>query len=217
VKNVELVQLGENAAAEYGVSHRLSVNARAAGPRLGKEVQKVIQAARGGFWTEEDGIVTADGIALEPGEYELVLETAGRPEGEALAIVPSGGFMLLDTATTPELEAEGLARDVIRAVQETRKNAGFDVSDRIQLVLRFADDADCDAVVSAFDLAGVASETLAEEYFIVNPNGNSIFGHGAVLTAAGGVQPEFTATIPHGTYANSGDLTIAVSRIGVNA
>lgn len=217
VKRVELVELGENAAAEYGVSHRLSVNARAAGPRLGKEVQKVIQAARGGFWTEENGVVTADGIALEPGEYELVLETTGRPEGEALAIVPSGGFVLLDTATTAELEAEGLARDVIRAVQETRKNAGFDVSDRIRLVLRFADAADCDAVVSAFDLAGVASETLAEEYFVVNPQGDSIFGHGAVSLAAGGVEAEFTATISQGTYANSGDLTIAVSRIGVTA
>lgn len=36
-----------------------------------------------------------------------MLETAGRPEGEALAIIPEGGFVLLDTTTTPELEAEG--------------------------------------------------------------------------------------------------------------
>lgn len=41
--------------------------------------------------------------------------------------------MLLDTATTPELEAEGLARDLIRAVQDARKGAGLDVSDRIVL------------------------------------------------------------------------------------
>ena len=46
-----------------------------------------------------------------------------------------GGFALLDTATTPELEAEGLARDIIRAVQDTRKAAGLDVSDRIRLGL----------------------------------------------------------------------------------
>ncbi|GAA1210515.1 isoleucine--tRNA ligase [Microbacterium maritypicum] len=217
VKSVELVPLADDTATEYGIAHRLSVNARAAGPRLGKEVQKAIQAARSGDWSEVSGVVTAGGIVLEPSEYELVLETTGRPEGEALAIVPTGGFVLLDTTTTPELEAEGLARDVIRAVQETRKNADFDVSDRIQLVLRFQDDVDTTAVVSAFDLAGIAAETLAEEYFVIDAQGDSIFGHGTVLAAAAAVTPEFSAVIPAGTYANAGDFTIAVTRMGAAA
>ncbi|WP_223586289.1 isoleucine--tRNA ligase [Microbacterium sp. OVT16B] len=201
VKSVELVQQTETTASEYGIDHRLSVNARAAGPRLGKDVQKAIQAARSGDWSETDGVVTAGGIALEPAEYELVLETTGRPEGEALAIVPTGGFVLLDTRTTPELEAEGLARDVIRAVQETRKNAGFDVSDRIRLDLRFDSDADADAVASAFEIADVAGETLALQH--------GVHRGGAELPAA-----EFEAVISTGTYANTGDFTVAVSRIG---
>jgi isoleucyl-tRNA synthetase len=200
VKSVELVALGDDTAAAYGISHRLTVNARAAGPRLGKQVQQAIRAAKEGDWSEEDGVVTAGGLALEPGEYELVLETTGRPEGEALALLPAGGFVLLDTATTPELEAEGLARDVIRAVQDTRKSAGFDVSDRIRLVLAFADAADADAVRSAFDIADVAGETLAVEHDLV------------VGIEAGAA--EHTATIARGTYANRGDFTVAVSRIG---
>ncbi|WP_243225908.1 isoleucine--tRNA ligase [Microbacterium sp. CIAB417] len=201
VKTVELVPLTDTAAGEYGISHRLSVNARAAGPRLGKEVQRVIRAAKDGFWTEDGGVVTADGIVLEPHEYELALETTGRPEGEALAIIPTGGFVLLDTATTPELEAEGLARDVIRAVQETRKNAGFDVSDRIRLGLLFSDAEDADAVAAAFDIADVAGETLAVEHRVARA--------GDALDAA-----EFTAEIEKGTYANRGDFTIAVTRVG---
>ena len=208
VKSVELVPQGEGTAGEYGISHRLSVNARAAGPRLGKNVQKVIQAAKAGLWTETDGVVSADGVALEPHEYELALETTGRPEGEALAVVPSGGFVLLDTATTPELEAEGLARDVIRAVQETRKNAGFDVSDRISLELDFADDAEADAVVSAFDTADVAGETLALAYAV--RSGATVYTEFGILPA----EPEFSATITAGTYANGADVTIAVGRIG---
>lgn len=158
VKSVELVQLAESTASEYGISHRLSVNARAAGPRLGKEVQKVIRAAKEGLWTEEDGVVTADGVALEPHEYDLVLETSGRPEGEALALVPTGGFMLLDTVTTPELEAEGMARDAIRVVQEARKNAGLDVSDRIVLALNVSAE-NAAALQQHADL--IAGETLA--------------------------------------------------------
>ncbi|MEJ1086868.1 isoleucine--tRNA ligase [Microbacterium sp. Mu-80] len=158
VKTVELVQLTDTTAVEYGISHRLSVNARAAGPRLGKEVQKVIRAAKEGFWTEQDGVVTADGIVLEPHEYDLVLETSGRPEGEALALVPNGGFVLLDTTTTPELEAEGIARDAIRVVQEARKNAGLDVSDRIVLALNAGA---AEAAALEQHAALIAEETLA--------------------------------------------------------
>lgn len=204
VKSVELVTLADDTAVSYGIDHRLSVNARAAGPRLGKNVQTVIKAAKAGDWSETAGVVTAGGIALEPSEYELVLETTGRPEGEALAIVPTGGFVLLDTRTTPELEAEGLARDVIRAVQETRKNADFDVSDRIRLDLRFASDEDADAVSAAFDIAEVAGETLALEHSLLRGDAELPFA-------------EFTAVIPKGTYANREDFTIAVSRIGAGA
>lgn len=158
VKSVELVQQSDTTAGGYGISHRLSVNARAAGPRLGKNVQTVIKAAKSGDWSEVDGVVTAGGIVLEPSEYDLVLETTGRPEGEALAIVPSGGFVLLDTTTTPELEAEGLARDAIRVVQEARKNADLDVSDRIVLALNVGP-ADAEALQAHADL--IAGETLA--------------------------------------------------------
>ena len=163
VKSVELVPLTDTAATEYGISHRLSVNARAAGPRLGKQVQHVIAGARAGLWEERDGVVIVDGIALEPSEYELVLETAGRPEGEALAVVPSGGFVLLDTRTTPELEAEGMARDAIRVVQEARKNAGLDVSDRIVLALNVSPD-NAEALQSHAELS--AGETLAVAFAV---------------------------------------------------
>jgi isoleucyl-tRNA synthetase len=42
---------------------------------------------------------------------------------------------VLDTTLTPELEAEGLARDLVRAVQQGRRDAGLDVSDRIDLII----------------------------------------------------------------------------------
>lgn len=202
VKSVELVQLTETAAGEYGISHRLSVNARAAGPRLGKQVQHVIAGARAGLWEEKDGGIIVDGIALEPAEYELALETSGRPEGEALAIVPSGGFVLLDTQTTPELESEGMARDAIRVVQEARKNAGLDVSDRIVLALNVSPE-NADALRTHADL--IAGETLAIAFAVqatddidelvttVTSPGDGVFRTGA--TALGSDKSAMIVTI----------------------
>ena len=207
VKRVELVELTEGLAEQYGISQRLVVNARAAGPRLGKQVQHVIAGAKSGLWTEKDGVVVVDGIALEPSEYELTLEAGGVAEGTAIALLTQGGFVLLDTTTTPELEAEGLARDVVRAVQDTRKAAGFEVSDRIGLQLLFDDPADAEAVGSAFEVAGVAAETLSIAYRVRSRT--------AELLALGDLPAaEFEAVVDKGTYANRGAFTVAVGRIG---
>ncbi|MEY2674564.1 MAG: hypothetical protein RLZZ514_1129, partial [Actinomycetota bacterium] len=139
LKNVTLVELSLDSTTEFGVAKRLNVNARAAGPRLGKNVQTVIQAAKAGNWTEVDGVVTVDGVVLEAGEYELdlVADFAGGAEGEAptdlIGILPGGGFLILDGSVSAELAEEGLARDAIRLIQQARKDAGLDVSDRIKL------------------------------------------------------------------------------------
>ena len=196
VKAVELDELTDDTAEAYGITHRLTVNARAIGPRLGKQVQQVIRASKSGDWSDTDGVVTAGGIELIPGEYDLALDTSARPAGEAIATLPSGGFVILDTETTRELEAEGLARDLIRAVQDTRKQAGFDVSDRIRLQLEFASEADRAAVSEAWEVAGVARETLAT---------TTAIGEGTDGA-------EFVHTVAAGTYANTGDVSIAVTR-----
>jgi isoleucyl-tRNA synthetase len=160
VKRVDLVTLDGDSAERFGVTKRLTVNARAAGPRLGKTVQQAIQAARSGDWSANGEGVVAGGIALQPGEYELVLEAGGADGERALGLLGDGGFVILDTATTPELEAEGLARDVVRAVQEARKAAGLEVGDRIRLALTL--DA-VGAAAAAAHRALIAGETLAVE------------------------------------------------------
>ncbi|MGR2751708.1 isoleucine--tRNA ligase [Agromyces arachidis] len=159
VKRVDLVALDESSAAEYGVTKRLTVNARAAGPRLGKQVQQAIQGARGGDWSLDGDTVVAGGVALEPGEYDLVLEAGGAGgDGRVLGLLADGGFAILDIATTPELEDEGRARDIVRAVQESRKAAGFEVGDRIRLTLAL-DAPSLAAAVAHRDL--ITGETLA--------------------------------------------------------
>lgn len=186
VKRVDLVALDASSAAAYGVTKRLTVNARAAGPRLGKQVQQAIQAARSGDWSLDGETVVAGGIALEPGEYDLVLEAAGAGEGgSALGLLADGGFVILEVQTTPELEAEGLARDVVRAVQESRKAAGLEVGDRIRLELTL-DAAGVAAAGSHREL--IARETLATEVRIaegdVSGDGARPVGEGSKLVVA---------------------------------
>jgi isoleucyl-tRNA synthetase len=166
VKLVNLVELSLDSTSEFGVIKRLTVNSRAAGPRIGKSVQAVIQASKAGDWSEVDGVVIAGGIALVEGEYEIDLvadlteAVVDEAPTEFIGILPSGGFLILDGKVTAELAAEGLARDVIRAVQQARKDADFDVSDRIKLTLTATDDV---LAAVAEHSALVKSETLTLE------------------------------------------------------
>ncbi|GIG26245.1 isoleucine--tRNA ligase [Cellulomonas denverensis] len=139
--NVKAVRLTTIEEAGLDVRQNLAVNARAAGPRLGRGVQAAIKAAKSGAWSvDADGQVvvsTDDGpVPLLPTEYELstTIDMAGG-EGLAAGVLPGGGFVLLDLRLDDALLAEGYARDVVRAVQDARKAAGLDVSDRIALTL----------------------------------------------------------------------------------
>lgn len=163
VRQVVLERLDESAAQRYGISEQLTVNARAAGPRLGRGVQAVIKAAKAGAWDTVNGEVvvhTADGdVPLIATEYDLVtVVDTDAADARAAAVLGTGGFIVLDVALSDELIAEGVARDVIRDVQEARKNAGLNVSDRIVLDL-VVDASEVEAVSTHRDL--IARETLA--------------------------------------------------------
>ena len=136
VRSVDLAAASDEGAASFGVRQVLQVNARAAGPRLGRDVQLAIKGAKSGDWSVDDaGVVTSGGFALVEGEYTLETVAGSADESAAVGVLPGGGFVVLDTAVTPELAAEGLARDLVRAVQQARRDAGLDVSDRITLTV----------------------------------------------------------------------------------
>jgi isoleucyl-tRNA synthetase len=130
--NVKRVELSE----EIGTSatFKLQLNARVLGPRLGPEMKKALAAAKAGAWTREGDAVVVAGQRLEPGEYTLLLEAG---EGVAATATASGEMIVvLDFTLSEALVQEGLARDLVRVVQQARRDAGLHVADRIRLSLQ---------------------------------------------------------------------------------
>ncbi len=110
----------------------LRPDGKALGPRLGKDVQAVFGAARSGDWSSnDDGTVTVAGHVLAADEYELALESPD--DVVAAALRSNDAVVTLDTEVTAELEAEGLARDVVREIQNARKTEDLVVTDRIDV------------------------------------------------------------------------------------
>ena len=121
------------------VSYRIKPNL----PRIGKRYGKRVPAIRDALAAADGSAIAAavaagrafdvevgdEAIAFEP---EDVLVESTSAEGYSSA--EEGGYLIgLDTTLTEALEREGLARELVRTVQEARKQAGLEVSDRITL------------------------------------------------------------------------------------
>jgi isoleucyl-tRNA synthetase len=152
--NVRHVELTTDVASV--ATERLQLVPAKLGPRLGKDVQQVIKAHKAGDWTVDGDRVIVGGVALEPGEYTLELVASGDQASTGLAL--HAGVIALDIELTEELEIEGRARDLVRLVQQARRTANLDVSDRIDLTVIATDSW---MVALETHRAFIAGETLA--------------------------------------------------------
>ncbi|HVS25348.1 MAG TPA: isoleucine--tRNA ligase [Gammaproteobacteria bacterium] len=123
------------------VSYRIKPNLPVIGKRYGKLIPAIrqylagadgaaIAAAVARGETQQFRIDGGD-LAIEP--TDLLVESAS---AEGFACAEEGGYLVgLDTALDDALRREGLARELVRAVQDARKQAGLEVSDRIELIV----------------------------------------------------------------------------------
>jgi len=130
--NVKKIELTED--LDKYATYSLQPNGSLLGPRLGKEVQSVFTAAKNGDWElNKDGTAKVANILLSKEEFDLGLQPH---EGITAATLNSGdAIIVLDTEITEDLAKEGIARDVIRQVQQARRDAELVVTDRIQIWL----------------------------------------------------------------------------------
>jgi isoleucyl-tRNA synthetase len=180
VKDIEITDQAD--ASKHGLElvSDLSVNARVAGPRLGRDVQFAIRGSKSGAWHEdpETHEVSVDGpngpIALKDGEYTIshhvVEKNAQEAQETVSAALACGGFVLLDTALTDDLRQEGWARDTIRAIQDARKEKGLALTDHISLHLGIPhSDTLGQAAIQKF-VRLIATQTLASHVSVGTPD-----------------------------------------------
>jgi isoleucyl-tRNA synthetase len=150
----DLVVLADSADV---VELQVNVNARVLGPKYGGEVQKIIGAVRNGdFELKDDGKVQVLDYVLEGEEVEV-----GYQGKEGCDAESDGGVVVtLDTEITDELKREGYARDVVRYIQDLRKEADYQVDDRIKVAVVAS--GELGAAVEAFS-DYIKEETLAAE------------------------------------------------------
>ena len=173
VRTVELI--GDGSAL---VERRVKPLLAKIGKKLGNAIPAVMAAAReNAVDYHADGSVTLGGVTLAPDEVEIL---ASPKPGTAVAH-DEGLVVVIDTELTDELRAEGDARELQRAIQDLRKDAGLALDDRIEV---WADGLP-DAV--APHLPSVAEETLADEIQrgpAPSPAGGAAAGPGALITGS---------------------------------
>jgi isoleucyl-tRNA synthetase len=138
-----------------GAKMRVKPNLPVLGPRLGKELRTIQEKLRAGeFEALEGGRFRVAGHELEPNE--VLVERSG---AEGFAVASEAGLTVaLDTTLDDELLLEGRAFDLIRTVNQLRKDEGYEIVDRIALTVP---ESERDVVETHRDW--IAREVLATE------------------------------------------------------
>jgi isoleucyl-tRNA synthetase len=148
VKHVELI--GDESGL---VERRVKVLLPKVGKKLGPAIPAVMAAARdGAVEIRPDGSVVLAGVVLAADEVDIL----AMPRPGTVVAHDQGLLVVIDTELTPELRAEGDARELQRAIQDLRKEAGLELDDRVELHVDGA------APGVAIHLAAVAVETLSD-------------------------------------------------------
>jgi isoleucyl-tRNA synthetase len=161
--NVKAVELTADVAAAGDFV--LQVVPSVLGPRVGKDVQQIIASVKAGDWSRDGDTVTVAGRPLQADEYTLRL--VPRDTDSAAPLPGNVGVVALDLTITPELAAEGIARTIVRGVNEARRKERLQVTDRIHLVLDPEDHDDVRAAIERHK-PYIAAETLAVDVVIAD-------------------------------------------------
>ncbi len=165
VKRVEFI----NNIEEYG-EKKIVLNFQKLGTKIGAKMPNLMKAAKANKWKIKDGKMEIDEFKLESDEYELKLES------KTNNVFPVDNYdilIMLDLNITKELEYEGMARDLVRIIQQFRKDARLNIDDRINLVIKTNYDFLKNSIEQNKEY--IKEQTLSVNFNIVNDLANCDF------------------------------------------
>lgn len=115
---------------------KLQINFKKIGAKYGAKIKEITTASKNGEWKKiSENEIEISGIKLEGDEFEIKLTTKNSNEKKfAILPLPTNDYLVqLDIEVTKDLEDEGIARDIVRAIQQNRKDADLNISDHISL------------------------------------------------------------------------------------
>ncbi|MGE3278485.1 MAG: class I tRNA ligase family protein [Candidatus Altimarinota bacterium] len=194
--NVKEIEFLDSVAGK--VQLLVKPNARLLGPKYGAAVQDIIRKAKEGAYHQlkngnylvqilesEDGHPRPRDIELTPDEIEISYQPLDEGKGHQQVESDQGIVVILETEITSELLREGYARDIVRSIQDLRKQADLNVADRIKVGLTTTDPEAQKAIVEFEEY--IKKETLAVEISADKRSSSfesvvSLGGHGVTVT-----------------------------------
>lgn len=143
----------------------IEVDLKKLGAKYASKVKDIMKAVKDNKWKEKDGKVEVAGIELEPDEYSIRLKPKNKDAKNIEALSNNKALIELDFNITQELELEGVARDLVRMIQQNRKDANLNLSDRIRLSIKTSSPMTIKAIEDNMDY--IKTQTLATELNIV--------------------------------------------------
>lgn len=159
--NVKTWENLEKNDIEKYANYTLKINFPVLGKRLPQKVKDIISAQKQGNWSISGSGLTVGGEILNHDEYQLLLEPKAEFSGKIAALPSNDALVLLDLNITEELKLEGIARDVVRAIQQARKDMGLNVADKIKVA--YNAESEVEKALAQYD-AYIKEQVLALEF-----------------------------------------------------
>ena len=140
------------------------LNLKECGKIFGSKLKNILEAQKIGNWRiENDQLLIAD-VNIGPNLFDIVYR---KKDGQKTFYIKEFNLLVaIETSNEKEFIIEGLARDVIRIIQQTRKDKGLEISDRIEVKL-YADNEIFKDVMNTF-VEYIKEQTLADNIKLVN-------------------------------------------------